>query len=298
MSNDSQATLHTTILRSGAKEVQVNPLLPTVVIGERCNALGYRSIREAANRGDFGFIADMAKKQVDAGVDMVNVNMVGLDVPEIEALPQAVKAILAAVDVPISVDFGDPKALDVALSLIPGKPLINSINGETSKLEAVLPIMKKHGAAAIALVCMDEGIPYTAQGRLKAAHHIVNTAAQIGIPASEFIFDCICLGVATDETAGPVTFETMHLVRQELGANILLGASNASHGLPRRSTLNAAYVAAAITHGMNCVLSDLTLPALKWSILSADAVAGRDPFGVRYIQAHRTEEEAQACQSA
>lgn len=295
MSSD-HVMMQTTILRSKTKEVQVNPLLPTVVIGERCNALGYKSIREAANRGDYGFIADMAKKQVEAGVDVVNINMVGLNVPEIEALPQAVAAILKVVDVPISVDFGDHMALDAALALIPGRSLINSINGETSKLEAVLPIMKKHKAATIALLCDDEGIPYTAARRLKAAQHIVARAAQEGIEVSDFIFDCVCLGVATDETAGPVTFETLHLVREEFGANLLLGASNASHGLPRRSTLNAAYVAAAITHGMNCVLSDLTLPILKWSIRSADAVAGKDPFGVRYIQLHREEEAAQIAQ--
>jgi 5-methyltetrahydrofolate--homocysteine methyltransferase len=115
--------------------------------------------------------------------------------------------------------------------------------------------------------------------------------AEFGISVADLIFDCVCLGVATDETAGPVTFRTMQLVREAYGANVLLGASNASHGLPRRSTLNAAYLAAAVSHGMNVVLSDLTLPNLKWSLLSADAVVGRDMFAVRYIQAHRAEEE-------
>ena len=280
----------TTVLRSRAKRLRIRPDRPAVIIGERCNTLGYRSMRSAVERGDFDFVAEQAVRQVEAGADIINVNMVGLDRPERELLPLAVRAIAAAVDVPLSLDFGDPEALKAALPLIEGTALINSVSGEEEKLKAVLPLMKEYGAAAIAMTCDDDGIPYSAQGRLAWRRKIVERAAAMGIEPERFIFDCIAMGIGTDETAGRVTFETMRLVRSEFGANITLGASNISFGLPKRRTLDAAYLAAAITHGLNCPITDPTNPQLKWSILAADAITGSDPLGIRFIKAYRAEE--------
>lgn len=285
-------TLHTTVVASKSRRVEIHPQRPTVIIGERCNALGYRSVREAARRGDFDWIAARAAQQVAAGADIVNVNMVGLEAPEQKVLPRAVRAILERVDVPLSLDFGDPDALEAALQVVGARPLINSINGEDDKLERVLPLMKEYDVPAIALTCDNDGIPRTAAGRLAAAEKIAARAEAYGLHPSEFLFDCVAMGVATDETAGQVTMESIRLVRQRLGANIALGASNASHGLPRRHTLNAAYLAVAIGFGLNCPITDPTIPELKWTVLSTDAVMGRDEFAIRYISAHRDEEKS------
>ncbi|MBN8216913.1 MAG: dihydropteroate synthase [Spirochaetes bacterium] len=282
------------ILRGKAREVNIHPELPTVTIGERCNALGYKSVRESVEAGEFGPVVERALAQVAAGVDIVNVNMVGMKVSEREALPRAVELIAQAVDVPLSLDFGDPEALVAALKVAPGRPLINSVNGEERKLGPILEIAAQYRCPLIALPSDEKGVPDTAAGRLACAARMIDRAASFGITTDDLLFDGICIAVATDMTAARTTFETIRLMRKELGLNITLGASNVSHGLPKRKTLDSYYLAMAVMAGMNAPITDLTLPALKWAILSADVCAGTDEYGMRYIAGFREEEKAKA----
>jgi 5-methyltetrahydrofolate--homocysteine methyltransferase len=287
-----------TILRGKTLTVEIEPGQPTVVIGERCNALGYKSVRESVEAGDYDLVVERAVLQVAAGADIINVNMVGMKVPEREALPQAVERISQKIDAPISIDFGDFDALEAALKIVPGRALINSLNAEGTKLDGTLELARKYNAACVALVCDEAGVPPTPEGRLAVAQKIVDHATHYGLGVDDLIFDAICIGVATDPTAGPTTFETCRLLRKELGANITLGASNVSFGLPKRRTLDASYLSMAILAGMNVPISDMTLPVLKWAILSADVSMGFDECGTRFIRAFRAEEKLKKQQEA
>jgi 5-methyltetrahydrofolate--homocysteine methyltransferase len=287
----SDQPLPTTIVSSKSHRVRIAPNRKTVVIGERCNALGYKKVRETVARGEWEEVVRRAVEQFEAGAGVINVNMVGLDIPEKVLLPIAVTAIRSKVDCPLSLDFGDPEALDAALGKVEGRCLINSISGEREKMDAVFPIARKHGAAMIAMTADDEGIPYTPEGRLKCARDILEEGAKYGFTVDDFVFDCIAIGVATDVGAGRCTLETMRLIRQELNANITLGASNVSFGMPRRKTLDAYYLTAAITYGMNAPITDITHPALKWAILAADTINGTDKLGMKFIKEARAEEK-------
>jgi 5-methyltetrahydrofolate--homocysteine methyltransferase len=279
-----------TNLRGRSASVTIQPDAGTILIGERCNALGYRSVRESVEQGDFRIVVERAVKQVQAGAHIINVNMVGMNVPEKEALPEAVRRISAAVDVPLSLDFGDIDALVAALEVTPGRALINSVNGEAGKLEPTLEVAQRFNAAVVAIPCDESGVPPTPESRLEVSLKILRKAGEFGLSVDDLLFDAICIGVATDPGAGPVTFETCRLLRKELGANILLGASNVSFGLPKRRTLDAYYLAMAIGAGMNVALTDPTLEVLRWAFLSADTAMGYDEFGMSYIQAFRREE--------
>ncbi len=287
----SHMRLPVTIVSSKSHRVRISPNRRTVVIGERCNALGYRKVRETVARGEWDEVVERAVAQCEAGAGIININMVGLDVPEKVLLPIAVTAIRSRVDCPLSIDFGDPEALDVALAKAEGRCLINSISAEEEKLDQVMPIAKKHHAAMVAMTADDDGIPYTPEGRLKCALKILEAGEKHGFTRDDFIFDCIAIGVATDVGAGRCTMETMRLLRKELNVNITLGASNVSFGMPNRKKLDAYYLAIAIAFGMNAPITDITHPALKWAILTADTVNGTDKLGMKYLRESRAEKK-------
>lgn len=285
----TQQYIPTTIISSKSHRVRIAPNRKTVVIGERCNALGYKAVRETVARGQWDEVVNRAVTQYNAGAGIINVNMVGLDIPEKVLLPIAVTAIRSQVDCPLSIDFGDPEALDAALGKAEGRCLINSVSAEQEKMDEIFPIAKKHGAALVAMTADDDGIPYTPEGRLDCALKLLEEGEKYGLTIDDFIFDCIAIGVATDVGAGRCTMETMALIRKELNANITLGASNVSFGMPKRKTLDAYYLAIAIAYGMNAPITDITHPMLKWSILSADTVNGSDRLGMKYIKESRAE---------
>lgn len=281
----------TTIISSKSHRVRIAPNRKTVVIGERCNALGYRKVRDTVANGEWDEVVNRAVQQYEAGAGIINVNMVGLDIPEKVLLPIAVAAIRSKVDCPLSLDFGDPEALDIALGKIEGRCLVNSVSGEREKMDDIFPIAKKHGAAMIAMTADDDGIPYTPEGRLKCARDILKEGEKYGFTVDDFIFDCIAIGVATDVGAGTCTMEAMKLIRKELGANITLGASNVSFGMPKRKTIDAYYLAIAIYNGMNAPITDITHDGLKWAMLVADTVTGADKLGMKYIKETRAEKD-------
>jgi len=259
-----------------------------VIIGERINPTGHKKLATALREEDYDYVRELARKQVEAGADVldVNVGVAGLD--EVSLLPRVIEIVTSEVDVPICLDSANHEALAAGLAVALGKPLVNSVNGEQASLEAVLPIIKDYGAAVIGLTMDDDGISNDVDVRVGIAGKILERAAKIGIPAEDVVIDPLVLTIGADSNAGVVTLQTIEKVRREFGVNINLGASNVSFGLPDRHTINQAFLALAAGVGATCAITDpLKLTA---TIRAIDLLLGRDPYGGRYIKHFRSQQ--------
>ncbi len=277
----------TTVVSSSKKRVEINREKPTVIVGERINPTGRKQVLAAFAAGDFGIARSDAIAQVEAGAHMLDVNagVPGADEPEL--LVQVLKSVMEVTDVPLCIDTADPLALAAALKLYQGKALINSCNGEERSLDAVLPIVKEHGAAVIALCMDDDGIPDTAQGRLKVAGKIIERAGKMGIPIEDIVVDPLALTMGADSTAGRVALDAIELIVAEFGVNITMGASNISFGMPDRPYINSAFIAMAIHAGLTCPITNPLVTPVITAILAADLAMGHDSYGSRWIKAYR-----------
>ena len=226
-----------------------------------------------------------ALAQVQAGADIIDVNVSTFGVDEVALLPQAVRALMDAVDVPLCLDSANPEALEAALKAYKGKPIINSVTGEEHSLARVLPLVKEYGAAVIGLVQDDEGIPKDSERRVSIAHKIVERAEAMGIPRQDIIIDVETFSVGAAPTSGPEVIEAIRQIKAELGVNLTLAASNVSFGLPDRVLLNNAFVAMVIAAGVTCLIVDVA--KVRPIILAADLVLAKDKRARRYIEAYR-----------
>jgi len=274
-----------TRLSSTQKEIIIGDEQPTVLIGERINPSGKKKLSEALRAGDLEIVRKEALTQVEAGADILDVNVGTFGVDEAALLPQAVKTVIEATDVPLCLDSADPKALEAALKVYQGKPLINSVTGEEHSLTKVLPLVKQYGAAVIGLLQDDAGIPKDADRRVAVAHKIVERAESEGISRENIIIDCLTFAVGADPNSGRAVLEAIRRIKAELGVNITLGASNLSFGLPDRDLLNHAFVAMAVAAGATCLIVDVA--KVRPAILAADLILGRDKRARRYIEAFR-----------
>ena len=279
-----------TVLRGVRKTVVISSERPTVLIGERINPTGKKQLAAALAAGDLTLVRQEALAQVEAGADVLDINVGAAGVDEVKLLPQAVRLVLETVDVPVCIDSADVEALRAALvvhrQLAPeGKPLINSVNGEEARLDGVLPLVAEYGTAVIALTMDDEGIPQTAEGRLAVARRIVERAEGLGIPRQDVVVDCLALTVGADSEAGRVTLDALRRARAELGVNMTLGASNVSFGLPEREVVNQTFLAMAILQGVSCPIVDAA--KMQPTVLAADLLLGRDEYAMRYLRAYK-----------
>ena len=284
-----------TRLSSAAKEVLIGEG-PTVLIGERINPTGKKKLAAALMEGDMDVVRREAIAQVEAGADVldVNVGVAGLD--QVKMLPIALKTVMDAVDVPISIDSNNPDALDAALKLYKGKPLINSITGEEKAMASLLPLVKEYRTAFIGLTMDDEGIPTDVDKRVAIAHKIVDRAVKMGIPQEDVVIDCLVMTVGTDHAAAATTQEAIRRVRAELGQNITAGVSNVSFGLPERDVINSTFLALMIAAGVNCPIIDVA--KVRPIVLATDLLLGRDEYCARYIKAFRERQKALEAQQA
>lgn len=270
------------------QSVTISPDRPAVIIGERINPTGRERLAAELLEGDFSMVREEARAQVAQGADAIEVNVGAAGVDQVEVLPGAVAAAAEVVDVPISIDTDDPQALAAALEVCPGRPLVNSVTGEEKSLERVLPLVREHDTAVIALTMDDKGIPDTPEGRLEVARNILERAEGMGIPRQDVIVDCLALTVGADHRAALVTLEAVRLVQEELGVNQVLGASNVSFGLPDRGAINDLFLAMAICQGLTCAITN---PArTRRAILISDLLMGRDEFSMRYINFFRQQQ--------
>ncbi|MBN1266257.1 MAG: dihydropteroate synthase [Anaerolineales bacterium] len=277
-----------TLLRSGTKEALIDTDGAFTVIGEKINPTGNKRLAEALREDNTAAILDLAVSQVEAGATVLDVNTGLRGIDEVVVLPRIVQMVSEAVNVPISIDTANPSVLEAALKVVKGKALINSVTGEEKSMASVLPLVKEYGAAVIGLVMDDSGIPETPEARLKVAENILEKAAAIGIPAEDVVIDPLVMAVATDSNAVRVTIGTIQLVREKLGVNINLGASNVSFGLPNRTLLNQVFLSMAVLAGATCAITD---PMKMTGIVKgADLMMGHDMFAAEYMQYCRSQE--------
>ncbi|MEJ2587078.1 MAG: dihydropteroate synthase [Deltaproteobacteria bacterium] len=226
-----------------------------------------------------------ALRQVEAGAQVldVNVGVSGIDEPKM--LKAAVAAVQAVTDVPLCIDSAVPEALAAALSVYEGKALVNSVNGEAAKLDRVLPLVKEHGAAVIGLTMDDEGIPAGAEKRVEIAETIIGRALEIGIPREDVIIDPLAMAISAESRAGVETLRALQMIRDALGVNQTLGLSNISFGLPGRHQVNGAFLAMAVQNWLTCPILDPTVWEMRLAVLISDMLLGRDEFCMNYIRA-------------
>jgi 5-methyltetrahydrofolate--homocysteine methyltransferase len=274
-----------TLLKSKTNAVNITTDGPITIIGESINPTRRKKLTAALLSGEYDYIYALAKAQIDAGADVLDINVGAPGVDEVSVLPQVVQAINERFDVPVCLDSSNREALAAALKVVPGKPLVNSVNGEEASLSALLPIIKDFGAAVIGLTMDDNGISTDPEVRLSVAAKILERAARTGIPVEDVVIDPLVLTVGADQNAGRVTLTTIELVKREFGVNINLGASNVSFGLPDRHTVNQAFLALGAGAGASCVITnpDKLTPIIR----ASDLLLGRDAFAGRFIKDFR-----------
>ena len=277
-----------TILISAKSEVKIDTEGSFVIIGEKINPTGHKKLATALREEDYDYVRELARKQVEAGADVLDINVGVPELDEVSLLPRVIEIVTEEVDVPICLDSANHEALAAALAVVPGKPLVNSVNGEQASLEAVLPLIKDYGAAVIGLTMDDDGISNDVDVRVAIAGKILERAAKIGIPTEDVVIDPLVLTIAADSNAGVVTLQTIERVRREFGVNINLGASNVSFGLPDRHTINQAFLALAAGVGATCAITDPL--KLTSTIRAIDLLLSRDPYSGRYIKHFRSQQ--------
>jgi 5-methyltetrahydrofolate--homocysteine methyltransferase len=281
-----------TVLRSRSKTVTIGAEQPFCIIGERINPTGRKVFAEQLRGGDLSTVTTDAIAQADAGADMLDINAGIPLVDEPELLKSMLRAAQDAVEVPICIDSSVIEALEAGLSVYEGRALVNSVTAEDDRLEEILPLVARHGAAVIALANDETGIPETPQKRLELARKIVSVAGDYGIGPQDIVIDPLAMTVGADTEAVTITLETIRLIRQELGVNMCLGASNVSFGLPQRHLLNAAFLPMAMAAGLTSAIMS-TAEVCVESVRAADLLLGHDPWGTSWIAAHRARQAAE-----
>lgn len=261
-----------------------------VVIGERINPTGKARLKEALRGRDMDYLLREAVKQQQNGAHVLDVNVGLPDIDEPELLALAVPELQAVTDLPLQLDTADPVAMERAMRLYNGRPLVNSVNGKRESMEAVFPLMKKYGGTAIALTLDENGIPPTAEGRLRVAERIVAEAEIWGIPREDLIFDTLAMAVSADPAAARTTLDALTLIRERLGCKTSLGVSNISFGLPRREQINAAFLLMALEHGLSAAILNPNSRPMMDACRAYCALKGLDANCAAYIAAQAGEE--------
>ena len=274
-----------TTLSSETKSIDIDTSGPLTMIGEKINPTGRNRLVAALKEGSLDYVVDLAIRQVDDGADVLDINVGVPGIDEVAAMRDVIRAVTSAVDVPLCIDSPNHDSIAAGLEASPGRPLVNSVNGEERSLSVVLPLVKQYDAAVIGLTLDEDGIPETAQARFAVARKIIDRADSHGIPLESIVIDPLVLTVGADADAARVTLETIALLRAEYGVNINLGASNVSFGLPDRPVVNKAFLAMAMQAGASCAITDVT--TMTATIRAADLLRGRDPSGTRYIKRFR-----------
>ena len=271
-----------TILQGKTIQVVIDTNGPVVIIGECINPTRRKRLVSTLQEGNFDYVLELAESQIKAGADILDVNVGFPGVDDVRLLPETVRAIMDRYDIPLCLDSPNPKAIEAALKIAPGKCLINSVNGEEKSMNALLPIAKEYGAAIIGLTMDDDGITHDPEKRLAIAGKILERALRSGIKMEDVIIDPLAMAVSADPQACIITLETIKLVRQKMGLNITQGASNISFGLPDREVLNSAFMALSIMNGLTCPIAN---PEKITAIVRAtDLVLGRDDYAVRFVE--------------
>jgi 5-methyltetrahydrofolate--homocysteine methyltransferase len=280
-----------TVLESPSRTVVIGPERPFCVIGERINPTGRKKFQAELQQGDLSRIATDVAQQVAGGADMLDVNVGDPLADEVELMRRAIPLVQELTDLPLVIDSSVIEALEAGLSEYKGRALVNSVTGEDERLEAILPIVAKHGAAVIGLANDDE-IPMDPQRRLEVAKKIVSVAGDYGIKPEDVVIDPLAMPVGAEPRAVTLFVETLKLLREELGVNTTCGASNTSFGLPGRETLGGAFLAIAASHGLTSAIMDARSQEIVEATRASDFLLGRDEWGASWIAAYRRKKAA------
>jgi 5-methyltetrahydrofolate--homocysteine methyltransferase len=282
-----------TVVSSATRQVVIGADQPFCLIGERINPTGRRLFAEKLRAGDLSRIERDVAEQVAGGAMMLDVNMGVPLTDEAQLLAKAISMVQGLCDLPICIDSSVVEALEAGLSVYAGKALVNSVTGERERLDAILPLVKRHGAAVIALPNEEDEIPEDPHKRVQITAKILDIAVgEYEIPIEDIIIDPLAMPVGADCTLVAKTLETIGLIRQRWGLNMTLGASNVSFGMPRREVLGAAFVPMAMAHGLTSAVIDVRSPLIVDAVKAADVMMGNDEWGANWISAFRARQRA------
>ena len=277
-----------TVLSSATKTVTIGPDQPFCIIGERINPTGRKIFQEQLRAGDLSAIERDVIAQVEAGATMLDVNMGAPLIDEPVVLAQAVRLVQSLTDLPLCIDSSVVEALEAGLQAYQGKALVNSITAEDERMALILPLVKKYGAAVIALPNDEFEIPEDPMRRLELVRHIVDTATgKYGIPIEDIIIDPLAMPIGADSSLVNRTLETIALIKEHVGVNMTLGASNVSFGMPERHAINSVFVPMAMAVGLTSAIMDSRTEQVVMAVRAADLMLGNDEWGAAWIAAHR-----------
>ena len=263
--------------------VEVNGI---TVVGERINPTGKKRLQQALRDGDSAYPCTQAVAQAEAGAQVLDVNAGLPGIDEAATLEQLVKDLQAVTDLPLQLDSSNPEALSRALRIYNGKPIVNSVNGETETLEKILPLCKKYGAAVVGLALDKGGIPPTVEGRVAIARRIVDAAHAAGIPDEDIYIDCLCLTASAQQEGATQTLQALARCKKELGVRTVLGVSNISFGLPCRGYLNTTFLTMAMSAGLDLAIMNLNTPEMMAAVRAYRVLTCQDPQSTDYVAAY------------
>jgi 5-methyltetrahydrofolate--homocysteine methyltransferase len=277
-----------TVISAKSKTAVIGPDRPFTIIGERINPTGRKVLAQELAAGNFNRVEQDALAQVAAGAHILDVNAGIPLIDEPAVLAQIIQIVQSITDAPLSIDSSMVEALRRGLEVYQGKALVNSVTGEEDRLEAVLPLVKKHGAAVIA-ICNDEtGISQDPDARFAVAQKIIQRAQDHGIAKEDVIIDPLIFPIGAVPTAGRQVFHLLRRIREELGVNTTGGGSNISFGLPNRVGINAHFLSMAIAYGLTSAITNPIEARVKEAVLAADMLMGHDENCLAWIGANRT----------
>ena len=282
-----------TVLRSATREVVLGHDRPFTVIGERINPTGRKKFQEQLRAGDLSAVETDVAAQVSGGADVLDINMGVPLTDEPELLRAAILLVQSRTDLPICIDSSVVEALEVGLQTYEGRALVNSVTAEDDRLAAILPLVKRHDAAIIALPNDEDEIPMEADKRLELTRKIVRVATEeYGIAIDDIVIDPLAMPIGADTSVVATALDTMARVRQEFGLNMTLGASNVSFGMPGRHAIGAAFLPMAMVAGLTSAIMDARSPQIVEAVKAADLLLGHDEWGGAWIASHRARQAA------
>lgn len=260
------------------------------IVGERINPTGKKRFKQALMENDMDYILGQAIEQIEAGAEILDVNVGLPEIDEKEMMIKTVKALQSIVDVPLQIDSTKPEVIEAALRVYNGKPILNSVNGEDKILDEILPIVAKYGAAVIGLTLDENGIPDSAEKRVKIAEKIMNKAMSYGIPKEDVIIDCLTLTVSAEQKACLETLKALNTVKNKLGLRTVLGVSNISFGLPNRETVNKYFLTMALYSGLDLPIINPNVSSMVWAVKTYKVLADIDKNSMDFIEYSSTHE--------
>ncbi len=267
----------------------VVPVDTVRIIGERINPTGKKLFKEALKKHDLDYIMRQALEQTSAGAEILDVNVGLPDIDEKEMMIAAVNAIQSVTDAPLQIDTTELPVLEAALRIVSGKPIVNSVNGEEEKLNTVLPLVKKYGAAVVGLTLDERGIPKTAEERVAIAEKILNRALEYGIPKQDVYIDCLTLTASAEQDGVAETLKAVRMVTEKLGLKTVLGVSNISFGLPNRELINSTFITMAMNNGLTLPIMNPNIASMTGAVRAYRLLSGYDRHGVNFIENYGAE---------